>query len=252
MKSIQRLLMLFLVVGSLSLASSSANADLGPLKVTGGAPTVLYPHQHIRMDLMDVTIRLKKTSYRVDAVFHFFNTGDTMTEWVGFLQRGDTADFTRYGAWLEGRKIDVLEEPSWIRRRLQSVGRSLPRHSWLRHQLNRLFKLFLKPSVRDFWHMQQVAFPGNQRTTIRLSYEAHYDRGGRPSASYEYGTGGYWKGDIGVAAITINGAEVGGAKYFWLREIPSWRRLITENAVRIETTNYKPKQNEQLVIMLTL
>ncbi len=222
---------------------------MGPLKVVGGAPTVIYPHQHIRMDYMDVTMRLKKATYRVDGVFHFFNTGDTVTEWVGFLQRGDMGYFMRYDAWVDGRKANVLEEALRDQRKLQYP----PGPFYLiKRRLMRFFRVLPEPSARNMWLMQQVTFPSNRRATVRMSYEATYMRYDKePTATYEYGTGGYWKDGIGVAAITIDGSEIGGVKNFSLSVIPGWRRLLTENVLRLETTNYKPGPDEQLTVHLT-
>jgi hypothetical protein len=226
-----------------------ARGDLAPLKVSGRAPAVMFPHQYIRMDYMDVTIRLKKSCYRVNAVFHFFNTWTTTTEWVGFLKRGDMGNFMRYDAWIDGQKTNVLEEPSWVGRKFRSlVGDSL-RSTPLRFTLNRFYWLFFKPSMREVWLMQEVKFPRNLQTTIRINYEAkyeHYDP--NPCATYEYGTGGYWKGGIGVAAITIDGTDIGGVKDFTLRDVPGWRRLITKDVLRLETIDYKPNPDEQLKV----
>jgi len=248
MKYIGQVLLFLILMGHLVVVCP-ARGDLAPLKVSGGAPTVAFPHQYIRMDFMDVTIRLKKSYYRVDAVFHFFNTGESITEWVGFLKRGDMGNFMRYDAWVDGQEMNVLEEPSWVRRKFHSVGRSLPKHSLGSRVLNDLYRLFFKPSMRDVWLMDQVTFPANSQTAIRIRYEASYAQYDEDRiAVYEYGTGGNWKDGIGVAAITVNGTDIGGTKNLVLRDVPGWRRMITENVLRLETLNYEPGPDERFKV----
>ena len=80
--------LLCFVLAGLLLVANSGRADDAPIEITGGAASpIAFPHQSIRMDSEEATIRLHKKSYTVDAVFRFFNTGETLTEWVGFPKR---------------------------------------------------------------------------------------------------------------------------------------------------------------------
>lgn len=193
-------------------------ADIAPLGVGGGSAAAKSLHQTIRMDSEDVTIQLGQGSYTVNALFHFSNSGDTTTTWVGFprgeeyferIQR-DLPDFVQFHAWVDGKKVPFSKEG------------------------NR-------------WLARQVTFPGHAKTTIRVLYEAKYYRGGR--ARYIIGTGSLWKDSIGRAAFTVDGSAIGGTKHFTasLKAAQS-HRLLSDKAVRIEVTNYEPEPNTALHI----
>ncbi len=179
------------------------------------------------MDLQEVTIRLRKMTYVVDAVFHFFNTGSRTTEWVGFPRRGDVGDFVRFDAWLDGQKVDMSEE--------RDRTSKLPKpHRWLVHR---------------------ITFPHHAARTIRVSYEADYNSKDSQylAAVYEYGTGADWRDVIGLAAFTIDGTEIGGIKNFSLNRLPpSARKMITENVIRFEMTDLKPSPHDELRVSFDL
>jgi hypothetical protein len=183
------------------------------------------------MDMQDVTIRLRKTSYEVDAVFHLFNTGETTTQWVGFPKRGQYPQYLRFDMWVDGRKVDVKEE-----RDLSSHRQYRSRH----------------PDNGDWWLVHRVKFPRYERTTIRNSYEVRYLLTDFPNrAYYEYGTGSYWKGPIGLAAFTIDGADIGGRSRFQIHGLPaSARRLNADGAVRYEIRNFEPSPSGWLGIVI--
>ncbi len=79
-----RPLVMLLIMAGLLIIPNSARVNVGPIHISGGGATLKSPHQDIQMNSEEVTIRLKKTGYEVEAVFHFFNTGKTATEWLGF------------------------------------------------------------------------------------------------------------------------------------------------------------------------
>lgn len=148
MKFICQLLLLMLMT-EYSFVTCPTYGQLGPLDICGSAPEAVYPQQHVRMDSMNMTMKLKKTSYSVDSIFHFFNAGETTIEWVIFLKEGDISDFQRYDIWVDGEKLKVSGR-SWIGLKLRSLGRSLPPTSWTRHQLNRFWKFLERPSPPRF------------------------------------------------------------------------------------------------------
>ncbi len=100
MKCICHLLLLW----PMMFAACPVYGELGPFDITGSAPAAIYPQQCVRMDSMDVAMKFKKTSYSVDSVFHFFNTGETTTEQVVFLKEGDVSKFQRSTFGLMVRK----------------------------------------------------------------------------------------------------------------------------------------------------
>ena len=64
--------LLCFVLAGLLLVANSGRADDAPIEITGGtASPIAFPHQSIRMDSEEATIRLHKKSYTVDAVFRF-------------------------------------------------------------------------------------------------------------------------------------------------------------------------------------
>ncbi|MFH1112762.1 MAG: hypothetical protein V1792_02465 [Pseudomonadota bacterium] len=153
------------------------------------------------MESEEVIIRLGKSTYTVDAVFRFFNTGDTVTEWVGFPKRGkgyddsfffeSFPDFIRFETWVDGKKTTFSEDRHLTETSVRREGGGLVN--------------FVTDSR---WLMKHVVFPGHQATTTRVTYEAPYF-GADSAASYIYGTGTYWKGSIGRATFTIDASELG-------------------------------------------
>ncbi|MEW6530965.1 MAG: hypothetical protein AB1473_09030 [Thermodesulfobacteriota bacterium] len=226
-----RLLLMVLIAVALLVLPNPGRTDRAPLVVLSGGATLKSAHHHIRMDSQEVTIRLKKTTYEVDAVYHFFNTGEATTEWVGFPKRGDHSKFLRFDMWVDGRNVDVSEQ-----RDLSPDNGSTSGHI----------------ESRDSWLVHYVTFPGRSRTTIRDSYEVqHYWDNSNPrrKAIYEHGTGSYWKDAIGLAAFTIDASEIGGTKFFNVGGLPpAARRLATENVLRYEIRNFNPAPTDRLEI----
>jgi hypothetical protein len=222
---------LALFVVGLICTPHGLNADMAPLQVKGGAAAARGPHETIRMESEEVTIRLEKASYMVDAVFHFSNSGETTTEWVGFPKGGEYfeatpkelpgfdrapdrfPDFVQFHTWVDGNKVPFSAEGSR-------------------------------------WLARQVTFPGHATTIIRVVYEANYYRGSY--AEYIIGTGSYWKDSIGMAAFTVDGSAVGGSKNFSANlDAPQIQRLLTEKALRLEVKDYKPEPNVRLGIHIS-
>ncbi|MFH1115320.1 MAG: hypothetical protein V1792_15525 [Pseudomonadota bacterium] len=207
----------FLVLGLYLPPCAITGDDVAPLQASGGTLSAKSPHQTIRMDTEEVTVRLNRRGYTVDAVFQMVNSGETSTEWVGF-PKGDELpetggrpgfgsstlpDFSLFRAWVDGKEIKFSKEG-------------------------------------DRWLAGQVTFPGHATTTIRIVYEADYYRGDH--LTYITGTGSHWKESIRKAAFTVDGSAIGGSKPFWagLSDRPKIHRLISEKAVRIEVEDYEP------------
>lgn len=236
MKVIRRLATLF-ILGGLLAAPYTGNADLAPLGAVGigrspmgGSAASAALHQTTRMDSEEVTIRLHKGRYTVHAVFQFFNTGETETLWVGFPRLAAqgrslpvASDFLRFDAWVNGKKVPFTE--------VQALSKNTEP---------------LKNRSGLSWVAQHIAFEGNGRTTIRVSYEANYGiiPGTPPKgvrAYYIYGTGAYWKDSIGRAVFTIDATETGGAKRWGVAGLPRRaRRVVTRNLIRYEVRDLEP------------
>ncbi len=75
-----------------------AKANPAPFPISGGAVSAKLPHETIRMDSEEVTIRLGRGgSYTVQGVYYMVNTGEETTEWVGFPKnRHEMDEGSRY------------------------------------------------------------------------------------------------------------------------------------------------------------
>jgi hypothetical protein len=229
---------------SLIIAPTVMNREFVPLGMYSGNPGTTPHHQGVRMECQDVSIRLEKNTYFVDGVFHFFNPAETRIQWIGFPKFGSTwggksrsaPDFIRFNAWVNGKKLELSEHRHVIRDTI---------FLWT--------ALFSKPPSDADYHgclSSHVRFPGAKRTTIRVSYSAHYLRlMGGLVAPYIVGSSSSWEGSIGRAVFTIDGAGIGGTDriklYFYA--VPAVTK-ITKNAVRIEITGYQPSDGKELKV----
>lgn len=214
----------------------------------------------IRLDSEQVTIRLGEQRYTVEAVLHFFNTGETTTEWtgfastVGFVQKGRWGTgVLRFDAWVNGEKVRFSEE------------RDLPKDSRLTvtpwpstakagKESRRVARYGGYPH-KPRWRMRRIRFPGHAKTTIRVNYEVLYSHP-EPEyreASYMYGTGTYWKGPIRRAVFMIDSSAVGWAGNVTI-DFPGalGPRRISDNLVRYEMWNIAPHPEAELRIRRTI
>jgi hypothetical protein len=184
-------LLLFLLTGMLPCSPLSGEANDAPILVMGGSASPKGPHHSIRMESEEVTIRLLENSYTVDAVFRFFNDGETITEWVGFPKHGSgydfffrTQDFIQFETWVNDQKVQFTEKLD-------------PLH-YLKLLLDNI-NIFSTHGVKDNrWMAKYVTFPGRAVTTSRVRYEAKYIWPPGKCALYIYGTGSLWKGTTEV------------------------------------------------------
>jgi hypothetical protein len=222
--------------------TSDVHLDGGFFPLAGvGVPKTL-PHESIRLDLMEMTMRAKSCHYAVDAVFYLFNTGEAKTEWIGFPKhgRGDVppetgvpreCDFIRFEAWIDGRKTefaqthDFLVDPSPP---LQELG----------------IQSLAKQETR--WMAKQVTFPAHALTTIRVRYEARYRY--LDSSLYNkplrtpvhwFNPGRYWDGEIAKAVFISDMATLFAGS-------PEPRDL-TNRLVRYEKRKFKPLASDRSV-----
>ncbi len=212
-----------LLLIALLCSPCALRANPAPFPIAGGTVAAKSPHETIRMDAEDVTIRMGKgRTYMVDAVYLMFNTGDETTEWVGF-PRGVEYDsemelpqFVQFHAWVDGRKVPFTKE-----------GKQ--------------------------WLAGRVTFPGHTRTVIRVMYEANYSeqflyRGIR-YADYIVGTGSLWKDNIGTAIFTVDASAIGGTGSLYADiKAPHCRKLRTEQVLRFEVRDFKPERDATLRI----
>lgn len=193
------------MLGWLLSAPGSAGAYPIPVLLKDGKASVAPTHGTIRMDSAETIIRLGPKSYTVDAVFHFYNTGDRTTQWVGFPKpRSGLADdvtheldkfkFSVFEAWVNGRKVDISEE-----RDDADVAEAIT----TRH----------RPDSRPGSRVKEITFLGHTATTVRVRYVAGYIRSAAANlASYGIESGRHWKAPIRKVVVVIDSSRVGGIK----------------------------------------
>jgi hypothetical protein len=216
MRHMIRLLCLFSVWSLVCLTSSCAKEkppwELPPvITLSGGVIAPASPQENIRMDSMEIKLRLNAGSYDVDAAFHLFNTGEATTEWIGFPKQGKTfryvsdpnhrvvREFIRFEGWVNGRKELFREKRPFLR------GNSCS---------------FPEPTLTDYsqetrWMAKKIVFPQDAFTTVRIRYEAPYSsfrERGLPGdiGLFHIGPRQYWKGRTATAEIVVeNPADTG-------------------------------------------
>ena len=264
MRNVSPFILSMFVLGVI-LGAQPGIADITPIDYSpppsGGGVSPKSPHETIRLESQEVIIRLKSSSYTVDAIFHLFNSGDTATEWVGFPKRsagrppgplGRLSEFIRFDVSVDGRKIPLIEEPDQ-----KSDALDLP-EGLRRQDLPKRIRQQLVEHAS--WLMGRTQFPASSGMTIRVSYEASYDSCGYDCylASYIYGTGRHWKDSIGKAVFIIDATEKGGferatTRFSSTNSPRSWihRRLITDNLTRYEIRDFEPEPGGTLLISLS-
>jgi hypothetical protein len=196
----------------LILYGSAAIGDMAPLvqQESGGVASPVSDDARIRMDSEQVKIRMGKDSYSVDAGFIFYNTGETVTELVGFPKanylttrryKGPT-NYLRFETWVNGKKAKIINRYHY----------SKPMTSGDFYLHAKKGTMFPSQEIR-LWLVHSVKFPGHAYTKIRTKYQSlYFDYFGQLQARYIIGTGRHWKDRIGKAVFFIDCSGVGGAK----------------------------------------
>jgi hypothetical protein len=238
-----RIRLLTLITTGLFLIPLPTSGDVGPVRMFKGGGVVAPQSQHesIRLDSQKVIIRLKGSSYVVDAVFNLFNTGETTTEWTGFpkcVAPRDASYPIRFEGWVNGKQVEF------------SDARDLSRSTKPPWNLSNEEKpsVASRPIMEEHqWLVSQIEFAGRAVTTIRVIYEAPYYGKDFAQAYYIYGTGCLWKDNIGEAVFIVDSTEVGGTDKIStsfenrFRSMPTpVARPIMTNVLRYEIRDFKP------------
>lgn len=190
-----------LVAGLLFFQSAPGRANLAPVRVTPEGVTAMH-HESIRMEVQDVTIRLRKSDYDVEALFQLFNTGQTITQWVGLHRFCHECTFFStfydFKAEVDGRPVTFT-------------------------------------AMNPLWMVGQVTFPGGASTTIRIRYTARL-RSDRNEGVYIVDNSRYWKGKIKKFFFTIDSSEICDTKR------SGGGRALTNSLRRTERVNFKPRR----------
>jgi hypothetical protein len=237
-------------------------ADDAPLHLVGGGAAPLYsPITTIQMEAEEIIIKLGPKTYTVDATFHFFNSGKTTEEIVGFPKRGmgyggdfkGVKPFIKFDTWINDIKTNFEEKPD----KSTVKGDVYLSDLIATVQANKTNSFFL---TDNRWLVKRVTFETRKHTTTRVVYEAEYRElidGGCLIAYYIYGTGAYWKGPIGKATFIIDEMNKPRDKSVFVRfPIDSDKRYKatikkkSPTATAYELSPFKPKDEDELSIFI--
>jgi hypothetical protein len=101
----------------------------------------------------------------------------------------------------------------------------------------------------------EISIQRSRGSSAEITHQPHYPARflyrGYQYAEYIVGTGSLWKDSIARAAFTVDGSAIGGSNQFSANlNAANSRRLLSENALRIEVQNYKPDPNAVLHITI--
>jgi hypothetical protein len=102
---------------------------------------------------------------------------------------------------------------------------------------------------------KKIVFPKNALTTVRIRYEAPYNREiafdvRQDVAYFCLGPGQYWKGDIGTAEVVLENPDSGGNlqnMVFRNHGTTPIKKTITEARIKYELRQLVPLTNEIVI-----
>jgi len=217
LKRISYLLTLTFIAG-LSIQSNPSLANDAPINLQSGSAQALTGPLTVSMDSEVVKIILGKTSYTVDAVFNFSNSGATVKLNVGFPKNGagwlddrfsSTSEFIKFETWVDGKPVKITERPNTASIEGQYTLPELIKH------VKRTEKIkMMSLMAKDYrWMVKEnVPFPAKKITTTRVRYEAPYQNFGAEckvgGLTYIYGTGSNWSGNIGESKFIVDSTGI--------------------------------------------
>lgn len=247
--------------------ADKAFANDAPVILTSGGAQALDSAAilKVRMESETVKILLNKKTYVVDATFEFKNDGDSIEIGVGFPKNGagylddrfqHTVDFIKFETWVNGEATPFVEKGNTSS--IQGYG-TLP-------ELMEVIRK-LEPgktpqgtffAVDKRWLVKRVHFKGKATTTTRVRYEAPY-LDAFPCdgcASYIYGTGKYWSGNIGKSTFIADFTEIpkterpplGEVFYFNKKDAKRVkRRTLTDGIEEAVLVDFEPEKEDDSV-----
>jgi hypothetical protein len=206
-----------LIAGCLVFISNPVRAQLAPVTIKDGKVVMpLSYHDTIRLDTQELTVR----GDEVEASFRLFNTGPTITQYVGVQPRNRFWDAPiECEGWVNGKKM-AFSTAYW------------DRHARYYKYDRRGEAWWTKPLPE--WMVAEVTFPSNALTTIRVRYELNWP--------IDFGYSRYWKGSIATATFIIDRTEEEGGDVQRPIRFPACPgpREITNNLERYELRDFKP------------
>src|SRR6185369_6221029 len=175
------------LAAALAACASACLANDAPLNLYGGSAKPMVPGQTlVRMRAETVVLTLSRSGYGVDVRFDFFNDGPSTTVAVGFPEsygksyRYHGQPLQNFQTWVDGVPVAAREAAG------SGTGGAEPYG----------------------WRVKDVSFPAGKATAVRVRYDAAYygdesNAGDFNEASYLFGTGRGWNGEIGRALFVV-------------------------------------------------
>lgn len=236
------------------LYRSAAIGDMAPLvqQESGGAVSPVCDHASIRMDSEQVIMRLDKDRYSVDAEFIFYNTGETVTELVGFpkvnylttREHEGPTNYIRFETWVNGEKAEIINS--------DPDSKPMTWGEFLNAAKQGIIKKGAQfPSQEiNLWLVHRIKFPGHAFTKIRTKYQSRYSAlFEQILAVYIIGTGRHWKDRIGKAVFIVDCSGVGGVENVKIGfSMAPGPRLISGSLLVSEIRNVKPEPHAEFFV----
>jgi hypothetical protein len=247
------------------MPSNSSFANDAPINLQSGSAQALTGPLTVSMDSEVVRIILGKTSYTVDAVFNFSNSGETVKLNVGFPKNGagwlddrfsSTSEFIKFETWVDGKQVKVTEKPNTA-----SIEGHYTLPELIKHVKQTKKTKDMNVMAKDYRWMvkEKVPFPSRKITTTRVRYEAPYQSFGgecKGGLTYIYGTGSNWSGNIGESKFIVD--STGIPKDDWPKDM-SFVDEKDKNKIKCENLSegilqcvikdYKPEAPEAGVVV---
>ncbi|MDO8735378.1 MAG: YARHG domain-containing protein [Elusimicrobiota bacterium] len=242
MKKILLLLFIFTVYSTVCFA------DDGYVSVgVGGTVKPGSDQVDIVLKQQEVLITLSTIDdgyYDVDAKFIFFNQGKSTTVVMGFPEEAQKGGITNFKTWVNDIEVKSSTTP-WVKIYTDETSDRLP--------------------LNQRWWTKEVYFKSFSTTTTKVHYKANYC--GDSSISgyslfYKFGTGRYWKGNIGIAIFTLRFPEetyfriLSGMPFIYYGEDKTHLSTPVFSRKRCEMSwmlkDFEPKENDTFQIGLTI
>lgn len=237
----------FLCIFVLSLfcvaAHSEGNQCTPLLILSGGTPLIKFQHE-IALKSEEVIIRPNRSHCVFDAVFVFFNKGETVTEWVCFPKtlidvtpfmncaspKGIVLDEWCFAAWVDGREMDFSKQTDFFGKADVISREEITEPERLRACLAAV-----------------VTFTKHSVTSIRVRYKVPYFN----QIFYSFRRSQYLVNNGGTAVFIVDASDIGGMGNIRVTcEGAGGPNRISDNLARYEIKDFSPSQETRLKIII--
>lgn len=245
-------------------------ADDAPVLLTSGGAQALDSTAVMKIQMVSETVNIimGKNAYIIDANFEFKNDGDTISVGVGFPKNGEgylddrfkhTANFIKFETWVNDVSTPFVEKANTSR--IESYVTLPELMSAIRKTKPDKHPQIITFAIDKRWMVKRVQFKGNAITKTRVRYEAPYLNGSpcKGCASYIYGTGKYWIGNIGKATFIVDLTGIPKNERPPSRDIFTFtntmdekrakRRSLRDGVEEIVIQDFKPNNEEDRIFV---